>query len=130
MGKNMKRLVFFLVASAFFHDLSLAGSPRKSDPRVQATRFEIKLGETSSRGRLYVTIGGKERKIADTVSKAWLINDGREIVYSRRKDGAGGFENDGESLRIHDLATGKVRKVLSEYYTVDDVLETKLSTGE
>jgi hypothetical protein len=127
----MKRMAFILVAMVFLSDLAPAGAPKKTAPdQVQATKFEIKEGPTPSRGKLFITVGEKEKKIADDVSKAWLISDGRELVYSRRKDGAGGFENDGESLRIYDLATGKTRKVLSEYFSVDAVMEAKLSTGD
>jgi hypothetical protein len=127
----MKRIAFTLIALAVLADLSPAGTPTKTKPnQVRASRLEIKGGDSPSRGTLYLTVGGKEKKVADAVSKAWLINEGSEVAYSRRKDGAGGFENDGESLRIYDLRTGKTRKVLSEYFAVEAVMETKVSTGE
>jgi hypothetical protein len=127
----MERIAASWIALGLCCASMLAGPPKKSDSsQVRATGFEIKEGETPSRGILYVTVDDKEKKVADAVSKAWLINDGREVVYSRRKDGAGGFENDGESLRIYDLTSGKTRKILSEYVAVDAVMETKLSNGE
>jgi len=128
----MKGMALVSIALGLFCGLGHAGTSKNPEGprRVQASKFEIKEGETSSRGHLFVTVDGKEKKIADAVSKAWLISDGREIAYSRRKDGAGGFENDGESLRICDLATGTTRKVLSEYFGVDALMEAKLSNGE
>ena len=127
----MKGVSSILISVALLSDVALAAPSKNSEPKqLRATRFEIKEGEAASGGKLYITVGDKEKKIADAVSKAWLINDGKEVVYSRRKDGAGGFENDGESLRIYDLGTGKTRKILSEYVGVDAVLETRLSTGE
>jgi hypothetical protein len=127
----MKRVASTLVALALLADWSPAGTPAKTKPnQARASRLEIKGGESPSRGTLYLTVDEKEKKVADAVSKAWLINEGRELAYSRRKDGAGGFENDGESLRIYDLRTGKTRKVLSEYFAVDAVMEAKVSTGE
>jgi hypothetical protein len=61
--------------------------------------------------------------------QAWLINDGKAIVFSG-PDGAGGFENEGESLRLHDVATGKTRKILSEYVGIDALMEVKLVPGQ
>jgi hypothetical protein len=58
-----------------------------------------------------------------------LINGGRDIIYSAT-DGSGGFENEGQSLRIYNVSTGKTRKILSEYYLVDKVKEVKLSNGK
>jgi hypothetical protein len=78
-------------------------------------------------GPLYVTIDGKERKIAEEAIEAWIIQGGRKVVYSGR-DGAGGFENEGQSLRVYDARTGKHRKILSEYYGVDKVSEVTTRT--
>ena len=132
MRTGVKSVSSILILVAVLSDMALAAGSENSKPpkQLRATRFEIKEGETASGGKLYITVGDREKKIADAVSKAWLINDGKEVVYSRRKDGAGGFENDGESLRIYDVGTGKTRKVLSEYVGIDAVMETKLSTGE
>ena len=127
----MKRLASVLISIGLLSDVSGAAPSKNSAAKqLRATSFVIKGGEEGSSGKLYVTVGDKEKKIADAVAKAWLIDDGRQVVYSRRKDGAGGFENDGESLRVYDLGSGKTRKILSEYVGVDALLETKLSTGE
>ena len=44
-------------------------------PRSIATKFRIE-GPKYSRGTLYITVDGKERKIADVVGDAWIINGG------------------------------------------------------
>lgn len=44
--------------------------------------------------------------IYDEAYRGWLINDGRDIVFSGR-DGAGGFENEGQSLRVYNVATAQ-----------------------
>jgi hypothetical protein len=78
---------------------------------------------------LYATIGGTERKIADSAEKAWVLRHGLDVVYSGR-DGAGGYENEGQSLYIFNTETGDRRKVMSEYYMVEAVREADTSTGK
>jgi hypothetical protein len=117
-------LLFLLVLNGLFPSL---GAAEKNE---SVTKFEIvRDKETASRGRLVIMVGGKERKIADEAIEAWSINDGKGIVYSG-PDGAGGFENEGQSLRLYDVATGKTRKILSEYVSVDALMEVKLGPGE
>jgi spore germination protein GerM len=83
---------------------------------------------TAQGGKLYITVAGRERKIYNQAFAAWLINDGREVIFSS-DDGAGGFENEGQSLRIYNVATRSMRKVLSEYFGVTAVQEVKTSKG-
>lgn len=101
-------------------------------PRPQApiSKFRLdKASEDAFSGTLYATINGQERKIADDVNDAWLIEGGRKLLYSRR-DGAGGFEDEGQSLRTYDARTGKIKKIMSEYVMVDTVTEVKTSRGK
>src|SRR5579884_2847006 len=77
---------------------------------------------------LYVTIGGGERKIADAAEKAWVLRNGTDVVYSG-KDGAGGYDNEGQSLYLYDTRTGNRTKLMAEYYIVDNVKETSTSNG-
>lgn len=79
-------------------------------------------------GKLFVTVNGKRKKIADSTPDAWIVSDGREIVYSG-SDGAGGYENEGQSLRIYNAATGETRKIMSQYTYVVGLTEKKLSGG-
>jgi spore germination protein GerM len=96
----------------------------------KATKFRLKSrGDETYLGReLYITVAGKERKIFDDAFGAWLINDGQDVVFSG-SDGAGGFENEGQSLRIYNVRTRGMRKILSEYVFVLAVQAVKTSTG-
>lgn len=98
-------------------------------PQARATSFRLEKLDTSLGHRLYVTVNGRERKISNQVMGAWIIDDGKRVAYSGL-DGSGGFENEGESLRIYDVRTGKARKVMSEYVAIIALMEVKLSTGQ
>ncbi|HWT01507.1 MAG TPA: hypothetical protein VN256_14760 [Pyrinomonadaceae bacterium] len=102
-----------------------SAAPRPQSP---ISKFRLdKQGEAYT-GTLHATVGGRERKIADDVIEAWIIEGGRKLIFSRR-DGAGGFEDEGESLRAYDARTGKIKKIMSEYVAVDTVTEVKTSRG-
>lgn len=90
--------------------------------RVVVTAVRVASAGDGNPGALFVTVGGQEKKVSDSAIKAWVIQGGRQVVYSG-PDGAGGFENEGQSLYAYDAATGRRRKVMSEYYMVDDVTE-------
>lgn len=91
-----------------------------ASPVITSARVAPEAGMYS--GPLYVSIGGKETKIAADAIAAWIIDGGRKVVYSGR-DGAGGYENEGQSLRVYDARTRRHRKVMAEYFEVDDVTE-------
>jgi hypothetical protein len=74
-------------------------------------------------------VNGRERKITNQALLAWIIDDGKSVAYSWT-DGSGGFENEGESLRIYDVRTGRIRKVLSEYVAIVALTPVRLTTGE
>lgn len=102
--------------------------------RAIATAFEIKDRKDlnfggHNVGKLYITVNGTSRKIAGEAGLAWIINKGKEVVYSSA-DGSGGFENIGQSLRIYNVKTKKTRKIFSEYFPLLGLTEVKLSTGE
>jgi hypothetical protein len=88
-----------------------------------------KLRLTSVGSPLYATIGRTEKKIADVALKAWIIEGGRHVLYSGR-DGAGGYENEGQSLHLYDASTGKQRKILSTYFVITSVEELKTGSGK
>ncbi len=79
-------------------------------------------------GSVFITVGGNERKIAEWASCAWIIGEGREIVYSS-DGGSGGFEGEGHTLHIYNVKTRETREVLSHYYMIDEVKEAKLASG-
>ena|SRR5215831_1007740 len=94
----------------------------------KATKFRIKEAETMAGGELYITVGGRERKVYDHALAAWIINDGRDVVFSG-PDGAGGFENEGQSLRIYNIQTRAARKILAEYVAVVALKAVRTSSG-
>lgn len=103
---------------------SAAGALAQSGQKATSVRVE----KQEVFGPLFVTVAGKETRISDEAQQAWLINDGRHVVYSSSK-GAGGYENEGQSLHLYDVATGKHRRIMSEYYMVDDVKEAVTSNN-
>jgi hypothetical protein len=105
-----------------------AKSSQAPAARAKASSFRIDESGTSRGGKLYITVAGLERKIYDEAFEAWLVNHGRDVVFSSH-DGAGGFENEGQSLRIYNVATRAVRKILSESFGINAVQEVKTSTG-
>lgn len=121
MKRNLFYLTFLLVVSGLF-SLSVVGQ------NLRATAFQIKKISEVYGGKLFITVGGKQRKIYDAAVDAWIINGGREVVFSGA-DGAGGFENEGQSLRIYNVNTRKVRKIMSEYVFVVGLTEVKLSNS-
>jgi hypothetical protein len=96
-----------------------------SSARITAARVD--KTENDMQGPVYATIGGKETLIADAGVETWIIQGGRQLVYSGR-DGSGGFENEGMSLHIYDARTARRRKIMSEYFMVDKVTEVFTST--
>jgi hypothetical protein len=97
---------------------------------ARATKFRLEPVEgVPLANSLYVTVGGRERKISSRALQAWIIADGKSVAYSWT-DGAGGFENEGQSLRIYDVRTGTTRKILVEYVEIAALTPVRLTTGE
>ncbi len=95
----------------------------------RASSFRLERTEAALTQRLYITVNGKERRISNVAVDAWLIDDGKSVAYSGL-DGSGGFENEGQSLRIYNVRTRNTKKVLSEYTAVVAVMSTRTSTGQ
>ncbi|HEX6731300.1 MAG TPA: hypothetical protein VF074_14850 [Pyrinomonadaceae bacterium] len=105
-----------------------AAAQRKVTP-PRATKFRLERHPHDLASDLFITVNGRERKVTTKALHAWIIDDGRSVIYSGT-DGSGGFENEGESLRIYDVSTGRIRKILSEYVAVWAVQGVRLSTGQ
>lgn len=127
---------FRVIVTSLLFGMLIGSAPelhaRKADkPTAQTLISKIRLdkAEDAYTGTLYATINSQESKIAEPVIDAWIIDEGRQLVYSMR-DGAGGYEDEGESLRVYDAQTGKTKKIMSEYYAVKDVTEVKTATGK
>lgn len=113
-----------LTASALVFTLvSLVCVKAQTSQKVTNVRVDLQ----GIYGSLFATSGGKEKKIADEAQQAWIINGGWQVVYSA-SDGAGGFENEGQSLYLYDVRTGTRKRILSEYFAVDQIEEVTTST--
>jgi len=99
------------------------GGPAQG-PLITAAR--VAKSDQNLFGPVYLTIAGKEKKIGDGGFDVWIIEHGRRAVYSAR-DGAGGYENEGQSLHVYDSRTDTQRKIMSEYYMVIKVTEVATS---
>ncbi len=97
------------------------------DAVQRATSVRIEMRDIY--GSLFVTIGGTEKKITDQAQQAWIINNGRHVVYSS-SDGAGGYENEGQSLHLYDVATSKQKRIMSHYFMVQTVKEVVTSKNK
>jgi hypothetical protein len=94
-------------------------------PQPVATDLRLKAPGAA----LYANISGTSKKIAGAALKAWLIDSGREVLYSAA-DGAGGYENEGQALHVYDVSSGTQKKVLSEYFMITGVDEVKTVEGK
>ena len=90
-----------------------------------ATNVRVDKGD-GIYGPLFVTIGGSEQKITEQAQQAWILSGGRYVVYSS-SDGAGGYENEGQSLHLYDVTTRQHKRIMSEYYMVETVEEVMTS---
>src|SRR5215813_10467458 len=95
-----------------------AQNARSSGQRATNVRIEMR----DIYGRLFVTIGKTEKKITDQAQQAWIINGGRHVVYSS-SEGAGGYENEGQSLHLYAVDTGNQKRIMSHYFMVQTVKE-------
>lgn len=91
----------------------------KSSPTPKATAARV-----DGSGNVFAKIDGKEQRIGKDAVGAWVGGDGRYVLYSGR-DGAGGYENEGMSLRAFDTQTGKTKLVMAETAMVTDVVSVK-----
>ena len=112
--------VVFLIVAA------VCVSAQSTVQKATSVRVEV-VKQNEIYGLLFVTIDGTEKKVTGEAQKAWIINGGRHVVYSSSQ-GAGGYENEGQGLHVYDVATNKHKRVMSEYFMVDDVKEVVTST--
>jgi hypothetical protein len=68
--------------------------------------------------------GGDSVRLADSALRVWRVGDGTLVAWSGT-DGAGGYENEGQSLTVADLARGTRTRVLADWFTVADVAEAR-----
>ncbi|HEY0761652.1 MAG TPA: hypothetical protein VGD61_04695 [Pyrinomonadaceae bacterium] len=119
--KNCKRsemliaIVAFLIVSAVYVP---AGNAQTLEQRATKVRIDMR----DIYGGLFVTVAGEEKKVTDQAQQAWIINGGRQVVFSS-SEGAGGYENEGQSLHLYDVGTANHKRIMSEYFMVTTVKE-------
>lgn len=67
---------------------------------------------------------GDSVRLADSAVRVWRVGDGTLVAWSGT-DGAGGFENEGQSLMVADLARGTRTRVLADWFAITDVQEAR-----
>ena len=116
-----------LIATAAFLIVSAVYVPATNAQTLEPRATKVRIAMRDIYGELFVTIAGTEKKITDQAQQAWIINSGRHVVYSS-SEGAGGYENEGQSLHLYDVDTGNHKLIMSEYFMVDKVKEVITST--
>lgn len=109
-------IVVLLIVSSVYEP----ANAQRSEP--EATKVRVALRDQDIYGALFVTIAGAEKKVTDQAQQAWIINGGRHVVYSA-SEGAGGYENEGQSLHLYDVKTGNQKRIMSHYFMVRTVKE-------
>ncbi len=91
-------------------------------PGARARRIDVRRDTTTfGTGAAVVTLtSGDTLVVSDSAVGAWSLGDG-SIVAVSGLDGAGGYENEGQSLTVIDLPSGARRRVLADYYYIVDV---------
>lgn len=94
-------------------------TPLAPRPGVVATAIAVRRDTTTfGTGPAVVTLtGGDTLVVADSAVRVWRLGDGRLVAVSGL-DGAGGFENEGQSLTVIDVAAGTRRRVVADYFPI------------
>jgi hypothetical protein len=111
-----------IIAGVVFLMVSTVHVPARNTQTPEQRVTKVRIAMRDIYGALFVTIAGTEKKITDQAQQAWIINGGKHVVYSS-SEGAGGFENEGQSLHLYDVDTGNHKRILSEYFMVEAVKE-------
>jgi hypothetical protein len=102
---------------------SIAPRPGAAVARIVVRRDTTSFGV----GPAVVTLtSGDTVVVSDSAYRVWKLGTGSLVAVSGL-DGAGGFENEGQSLMVIDLATGARRRVVADYFPI--VRVELLSTG-
>jgi hypothetical protein len=100
--------------------------PQTREPVADAV--EVRKEPDDVMGPVYARIAGNWSRIAPKAWDAWLLEQGRAVVYSS-DDGAGGFENEGHSLHRYDVAKAESRLISKETALVDEVALAVSNSG-
>jgi hypothetical protein len=129
--KRPTRKALLILAVVFLMTYAQDASAQPKDPGAaqRITNARVDREENAMTGSVYAIIGGQEKKIAEVGIEVLVIEGGRRMVYSGL-DGSGGFENEGQSLYVYDARTDKKRKVMSEYFIVNKIIEVTTSRNK
>ena len=93
---------------------ALTARPGASVGRIDVRRDTTTFGT----GPAVVTLStGDTLVVGDSAVHVWKFGSGSLVAFSGL-DGAGGYENEGQSLTVVDVATGARRRVVSDYYAI------------
>ena len=120
--KNCKTIEIMIVTATLLIVSAVYQPANAQTLEPRATKVRVAIRDTDIYGALFVTIAGTEQKVTDQAQQAWIINGGRHVVYSSN-EGAGGYENEGQSLHLYDVDTRNHKRIMSEYFMVQRVNE-------
>ncbi|MCC7051813.1 MAG: hypothetical protein IT355_01015 [Gemmatimonadaceae bacterium] len=91
----------------------------RPQPGAVATRIDVRRDTTTfGIGPAVVTLStGDTLVVADSAVRVWKLGTGRLVAVSGL-DGAGGFENEGQSLTVIDVQAGTRRRVVADYFPI------------
>lgn len=102
--------------------MPIVREPLRPRAGARAERIDVRRDTTTyGTGVAVVTFaGGDTLVVSDSAIRAWKLGDGTVVAVSGT-DGAGGYEREGQSLTVIDLASGSRRRVLADYYQIVQV---------
>ena len=125
-GKLPGQKTFVTLKGRVFPDKSLEVTEFMSlaidRPRKVATAARIEGASDGRPGRVIGTINGKDDVLADAGFSAWVVDEGRTILFSA--PGSGGYENEGQTLmKVVLTCDCKPKKVVEENFLIRNVRE-------
>jgi hypothetical protein len=124
--KNCKRIEMMIAIVALSVLFVYVPAANAQTGEQRATQVRIDMRDQDIYGALFITAAGTEKKVTDQAQQAWIINGGRHVVFSS-SEGAGGYENEGQSLHLYDVVRGNHKRIMSEYFMVEKVKEVTTS---
>jgi hypothetical protein len=123
-SSHISRRIIAIVVVVLF--LSAVSVPAQTAQKLSQRATSVRVEQEGIYGPLFITIDGTEKRITVQAQQAWILNGGLHVVYSS-SDGAGGYENEGQSLHLYDVRTGNHKRIMSEYFMVEKVEEVVTS---
>lgn len=91
-------------------------------PRKVASAARVEGASEGRPGRVVGTINGKDEVLADAGFRAWVVDEGRTVLFSA--PGTGGFEGEGQTLmKVVLTCDCKPKKVVEEKFLIQNVRE-------